>query len=273
MDPYQVAAQAVYEPQKTAEANSLKATHDTTVNSLNLEKGQVATNYQAAIDQLTQSVKDQGASINQLYTQRLGGNFSGLQGNDLGGMYSRANSQQAVIESTRANKLSQITGGITNADINYNTDIANLTPKYQSLEANAANSSRSADAKAAQAQSNSDRSYNLSVAKFNQSSSNSSTAAADKIASQYKAKQATDGSGDYQFIGPNGQPVSLAEYADKTGKNTNDILDFLKNGSAYDKKIYNSVNIRLQNKKIANDPTAILKAIAQGDGANYYGLR
>lgn len=131
---YEAAARGIYEPQKQAEQIALTATRDTTKTALEAQKGQVTTNYQQAIDKLTQSVQDQTGQINQLYSQRLGGNFSGLQGNDLGQMFSRANQQQGYIESTRANKLNEITTGETNADINYGAGVASLTPKYQSLE-------------------------------------------------------------------------------------------------------------------------------------------
>lgn len=171
---YMKAAKAIYEPQKTSEAIALKATKTTTINSLEAEKGQISTDYQDAIDKLTQSVQDQTSQINQLYTERLGGNFSGLQGNDLGNMFARANQQQAVIGMTRANKLAQITTGETNAKITYGAGVAALKPKYQSLETQYAQSSYGSALKAQQTQANNDRAYALSVARFNRSGSGGS---------------------------------------------------------------------------------------------------
>lgn len=179
---YQAAAQQIYEPQKQAEATQLASVRDITKNSLEAQKGQVQTNYQDAINQLTQAVEDQTGQINQLYSQRLGGNFSGLQGNDMGKMFSRANQQTATIASTRANKLNEITTGQTNADIAYGAGYAALTPKYQSLETQYANEAYGSAVKSEQDQANKDREYQLSVAKYYSSAARGSqpTAAQSK---------------------------------------------------------------------------------------------
>lgn len=166
---YQQAAQSIYEPQKQAEQTALQATRDTTKNTLEASKSDVANTYQQAVDKLTQSVQSESADINLLYSQRLGGNFSGLQGNDMGALFSRANQQQGYIESERASKLAQITTGEANADIEYNAGITSLTPKYQSLESEYAAKAYGEDTKAAQDQANKDRDYNLQVAKYRQS--------------------------------------------------------------------------------------------------------
>lgn len=56
----------------------------------------------------------------------------------------------------------------------------------------------------------------------------------NKAASQYKASVFK--SGNYNFTGPNGAPISMASYAQATGNN---ILDLLRNsGSSYDKNAY-----------------------------------
>lgn len=56
----------------------------------------------------------------------------------------------------------------------------------------------------------------------------------NKAASQYKASIFK--SGNYNFTGPNGAPISMATYAQATGNN---ILDLLRNsGSQYDKNAY-----------------------------------
>lgn len=171
---YQAAAQSIYAPQQAADAASLKATNTTTKNTLEAEKGQIGTNYQSAINNLNSSVQDRTGSINQLYTERLGGNFSGLQGNDLGMMYAKANQQQGIIESTRANALNNIAVQEGNADITYNTNLNNLGSMYQSKEAQYANAGYDSAMKSyqaqqleqeriAQAQANSDRNYALAV--------------------------------------------------------------------------------------------------------------
>lgn len=131
---YQQAANAIYEPQKAAEANTLTTERNAEIATLEGSKGQVQTDYQSAIDSLTSQTNKNVATINQLYTLRLGGNFSGLQGNDLGGMFATAGKQQGAIESTRANKLSQIAISEANTTNKFNTEIGNLGSKYQGLE-------------------------------------------------------------------------------------------------------------------------------------------
>lgn len=277
----------MYEPQKAAEATQLQATNATTKNDLEAGKGQINTDYTSAINNLKQSILDQTGKINQLYSQRLGGNFSGLQGNDLGAMYARGNQQQATIESTRANKLAAITTGETNADIKYQADLSALTPKYQSLEADYANKAYTAAATAYQKQQNSDRTYNLAVAKLGISASNRSNAAALKSQAGYKVtgkvgsggtnsstgastKGTADKSNGYNFQGPNGEPINMAEFINGAGKNVNDVLDLLQNGSSYDQQVYRQVKAAgLSN----NDPQAIMNLIAQSDRYNAYGFR
>lgn len=267
---YMQAAEAVYQPQEQAEATSLQATDTTTKNTLQAEVPQIQTDYQSAIDKLTQSVQNQTASINQLYSQRLGGNFSGLQGNDLGSMYAQANEQQSIISQTEANKLSEITTEEGNADITYQADLSALTPKYQSLEESAAETSYAADQKAAQDQSNSDRTYDLDVAKFEQSASNSDTSASNTAASAYKLKQGSDS--QYMFTGPNGQPISFAEYLQGASQGNGQVwtqtaLNVLKNGTSYDQTVYKAAVAAY------NSHGNVAQAIADADTKNAYGLR
>ncbi len=237
---YQENARAIYEPQKQAEEIGLRATRDTTKNALESQKGQVATTYQQAIDKLTQSVQDQTGQINQLYSQRLGGNFSGLQGNDLGQMFSRANEQQGYIEQTRANKLNEITTGQTNADINYGAGIAALNPRYQSLETEYAQKNYGNALSDYQSQ-------QAAVAAANARVSRSASSAASNTsisqAGKYKVGQFT--SGNKYYTGPNGQ-TNLFQYA--MGANNGDIngayqeiKSQLKTGSQTDKGAYNGI--------------------------------
>lgn len=278
---YQKAATSIYEPQKAAEKNSLVATNKTTKNTLEAGKGEIANTYQQAIDNLASSVSDESAQISHLYTERLGGNFSGLQGNDMGKMFSKANQQQGYIETTRANKLAEITTGEANADIAMNTGIANLKPKYQSLETqyaqNAYGKAQSSYSdqqyKAAQLQLAQER-VNISANNSANSANNRADAAAAKNASQFKVVGKADSNGikstsnGYNFLGPGGKPINLAEYVTGKGGSVNDVLDLLQNGSSYDQAIYRQV-------KAANtkNPKTILQVIAAEDRKNYYGFK
>lgn len=272
---YQAAAQAVYQPQQQADTIALQTQDATTKTSLEAEKGQVSTDYQDAIDKLTQSVQDQSSQINQLYTERLGGNFSGLQGNDLGQMFSRANDQQSIIGQTRANKLAEITAGETNADIEMNSGIAALTPKYQSLEAQYADSAYSADEKAAQAQANSDRSYELSVAKFENSASNSASSANNSYLSGFKAIKGQGANGGYAYTGPNGEGLNLGQYADQLGQgdagNTLDLIkNQLQNGTGSDQTILSTIRALGKNGMSDSDVIGYLKNASAKKGTAYY---
>lgn len=128
---YQAVANSIYDPQQTADITTSRAATAASVANDEAEKPQIQTDYQTAVDNLTQQTNKNVGTINQLYTERLGGNFSGLQGNDLGMMFSSANKQQATIESTRANKLAAITTDETNLQNTENANESSIVSKYQ----------------------------------------------------------------------------------------------------------------------------------------------
>lgn len=261
---YQQAAQNIYEPQKQSEQIALTATRDTTKNALEAQKGEVNNDYQQAIDKLTQSVQDEGANINLLYSQRLGGNFSGLQGNDMGQMFAKANQQQGYIATTRANKLNEITTGETNADINYGAGVAALTPKYQSLESQYAQEGYGSALKGEQDQANKDRDYNLSLAKYYQSGANSAASTAATNAGKYKVSQYS--SGNKAYTGPNGQ-TNLYDYAANVaggdpGQTYDLIKQELKTGSQTDQGAYNGM-LKLEKQGLSQDD--ILKRLSKSN--------
>lgn len=272
---YQKAAKDIYEPEKAVEKTALKTINKTTKNTLEAGKGQINTDYQSAVDALTNQMQDETAQISHLYTENLSGNFSGLQGNDMGGMFSRANQQRATIESTRANKLAQITTGEMNADIEMNAGIASLAPKYKSLETDYAQKGYGGAVKDYQDQQYKQEQLQLSRARLAISANNAANSAADKNAAKYKVtgKIGADGvtkdfSNGYNFSGPGGKPVNMAEYIVNTGGNVNDILDLLQHGSSYDQAIYRQA--KASNTK---NPRTLLSVIAAEDLKNYYGLR
>jgi len=241
---YQTAAQSTYAPQLASDITTAEATTASDIANLEAGKGQINTDYQTAVDNLTSSTNSNVAKINQLYTQRLGGNFSGLQGNDLGSMFGKAAQARGIIESTRANKLTAITTGETNASNTLNANISALTSKYKGLEASSAQSAYTAATKAATTQANSDRTYGLSVAKFNLSASKAATTAAAAVGKGYHVSQLS--SGNKAYVGPNGQ-TNLYQYATATNSGNasgtyNTILSELKTGSSTDKAAYNKVS-------------------------------
>jgi hypothetical protein len=261
---YQTAANAVYQPLAAADIAKAKATATTDVANQESLKGQISTDYQAAIDNLTTTTNSNVAKINQLYTQRLGGNFSGLQGNDLGSMFGKATQAQGTIESTRANKLSAISTAETNIGTTLAADISSIGSKYQSQAASSAQTNYNADVKAQQAQANSDRNYNLAVEKANISANNSNNSKADAAANKFGYTQ-SKASGNLFFHGAQGESVSLADYMSGTGKNGADIKNILSAGSAYDQAAYKKI-------KSLNSDTAILSALQAYDKNNFYGF-
>lgn len=110
------------------------------------------------------------------------------------------------------------------------------------------------------------------------SSSRAAAAAEEKYRSQFKSTARTDGSG-YNYTGPNGRAITLAQYAAATGGGVDLVLDQLKGGSAYDKKIYQSVATAMQTLGKgsplhgARDANGVLNYISKLDKGNFYGLR
>ncbi len=201
---YQQAASAIYEPQKAADITTAQATTAADVANLEASKGQVQTDYQTAINNLTSTTNSNVAKINQLYTLRLGGNFSGLQGNDLGGMFAKATQAQGVIESTRANKLTQIATTETNDKNQLNATIASLTSKYQGQEASYAQSSYAAATKEYDTQQQRDFTNQLALAKYNLSASKAAVGKAPTQAETKQADMATIGSFLNSVVGKDG---------------------------------------------------------------------
>lgn len=251
---YESQAKAVYAPQEKAEATALQTTDTTTKATLEAEKPQIQTDYQSAIDTLTQSTQTDMAKIDQLYTTNLGGNFSGLEGNDMGQLFAKTNEQQGIIAATEANSLAQITSQEGNADITYKSSLAALKPKYQSEEAQYAQTNYADAVKEynTEAHQNAELSLSearlgISEAKAASSSSNGGLTASELLNYEGKFKVSSLSSGNKSYTGPNGQ-TNLYQYAvGSNGPNAsktdvyNTILSELKTGSSTDKAAYNKV--------------------------------
>lgn len=176
---YQTAANAVYDPQQQAEGAQLTTTKNANIATDESQKGQINTDYAAAIQNLQNTTNDNVGSINQLYTLRLGGNFSGLQGNDLGQMFARATQTQGNIEATRANKINGINTDENNVNQQFNTAYNGLGSKYSSLKADYANTNYAAAVKDEQDQAYKNAQLNLSYARLANSSANSANSQAN----------------------------------------------------------------------------------------------
>lgn len=249
---YQAAANAVYAPQQAADNATALATDTTTKADLEAEKPQVATDYESAIDKLTQSVQDQTGQIAQLYAKNLGGNFSGLQANSMSQMFSQANEQQSIISQTEANKLAQITTSEGDADINYQAALSANASKYQGEEADYANSNYDTALSEYNTQEGELERSEISAASKSSGGSGGSSSAAIS-GKGYSVKQLS--SGNKAYTGPNGQ-TNLYQYASAVSggdatQTYNTILSELKTGSTTDKGAYNEVKSMSQAQGIA----------------------
>lgn len=258
---YQQAAQDIYEPQKTAEAASIKTNEQNTVNELEAGKGQIQTNYQTAIDSLNQTLQTNIGKINQLYTERLGGNFSGLQGNDVGGMLAAGTKQLTSIESTRANALNEIAIKEAGVKSTADTDLSNLTGKYQSLEAKYSQDTYNSASK----QYSTDQ-YRQAQLGLSQQRLQLQEQKAAATSSGVKVKQGSQG--QYMFTDKNGEPISMSQFIRSSNGSGQDIINFLKNGTDYDKNILS----KLQKSNPQNDQQ-LIDTLKKLDAKNYYGFQ
>ena len=144
---YEAAATSIYQPQLQADITTAQNTEQNDIATEEATKGQVETDYETAINNLTTKTNNSVAKINQLYTEKLGGNFSGLQGNDLGSLFATASQNQTTIEEDRANKLASIATAEANDTNTFNNTVSSLTSKYQGEEADYANTQYTAAVK------------------------------------------------------------------------------------------------------------------------------
>ena len=276
---FQAQANNIYDPQAKAQKDSLTSGYNAGKASMELTKGETNQGYERALRGVDETEKSQVSSLNSMYSQRLGGNFSGLQGNALQGLYGKDNQARADLATSRVNMLAKISGQETAALDKYNTDEQNVDArisgekaKYSSDNYNSAVREEQRVAqeqeKAAQQERFHQDTMNMEYAKLSSSNANRASSAASKEANQYKVT--TRSGGGYGFSGPHGAPVSMSEYLNKTGGDVNSMLDMLRNGSSYDKKIYDMTARGMD--KLGGDPQAIYNRIKQLDGKNYYGL-
>lgn len=264
---YQAAANAIYQPQQAADDATALATDTTTKATLEAEKPQIATDYTSAIDKLTQSVTNQNAQIGQLYATRLGGNFSGLQGNAMAQVFASADEQQGIIESTEANKLAQITTEEGNADTTYQADLSSIASKYQGDEADEANSAYDT---ALNDYNDQEAETERAEIKANSSGSSGGLTAGEQQTEtdKYQVKQLSpDGAKGY--TGPNGQ-TDLYQYAQGVNggasANVDDVLatiqQELSSGTSTDKGAANGITA-LQKQGLSS--TQILQRLAKSN--------
>lgn len=130
----QQAAQGIYDPQLQSELTQRQNAYLSQVGALNEEQGTVEPAYQKALRGLTDQQQQGEGKLNQLYSQRMGGMFSGLQGNDLGMFFSKGNQQRTDIESDRAGKLANIGRRQSESKNTWMSDMGSINSKYQGMK-------------------------------------------------------------------------------------------------------------------------------------------
>lgn len=230
---YQSAAEAADQPLEQAEATTDAATHQANLNTLQEQQSEIDPTYDQAVEALNTQITGETGALNQKYTEALQGNFSGLQGNDLGMLYSKANQDLTTIQTQRANALNEVATKISNENLTYTAGESALTSKYQAQEASDANSAYDTAL----------NEYNTQESELERSEISASTSAnnaATAAEAGFKVKQGTQG--QYMFTDKNGTPISMAEFISGSGGGSGKVLDLLQNGTSYDKSVYAKVS-------------------------------
>lgn len=281
---YEAQAQAEYAPQEQADQTTQAAAHQANLNTLNTQMSEVNPTYDNEEAQLKSTVQQEAGQIAQQYSEHLLGNFSGLQGNDMGEMFSNANLQEQSIETQRTNAINSINTSITNENLNYSAEQTATTEKYEGEIQSAAYSGYDQAVKDYQTEVYQDEQLQLSYAKLNQqaaydSARLSETASKDaydeqnNYLSQFKASEKAGGVG-FKYTGPNGEAIDLGQYSMAlSGGNTNNALAIVTNQLAqsqtsYDKQALSYIG-SLQ--KQGKNSTQILQAVQGKYGLDFSG--
>lgn len=229
---YQSQAEAQYAPELAADEATATATHQANLNTLSEQQSEINPEYDQAVTALQTQLTGETGALNQKYTEALQGNFSGLNGNDLGMLYSKANQDFTSIQTQRANALNEVATKISNENLTYNANESALTSKYQGEEAAAANSSYDTAL----------NEYNTQEAENARASSSSGGLTAGELLTEmngYKVKQGKQG--QYMFTNANNTPISMADFIAGSGQGSGAVLSMLQNGTSYDKSVYSKV--------------------------------
>lgn len=245
------------------------------------------TDYQTAYNQLgsvydpqTQLVQSQ---IDQLPTQQAAQQASLDQAkvNAFKDITNSANSKGVLFSGVPVDQQSTYVGtkylpAVANLDTSFNNTKNTLLGQINTIQANRVKDAQGTVSANQTAQAKAD----YQNAKLAVSAGNSANSAQQKLQSQFKVSgktlntvnpvtgasvKSTSTANGYNFTGPNGTPVSLAQYVAGSGGGVDTVLNLLQNGSKYDQNIYKQVyNIQ--------DPNAILAKIQKLDTAKAYGF-
>ena len=277
---YEAQATAEYTPQEQADLTTAGATHAANLNTLNTQMSAINPTYDNEENQLKSTVQQEAGQIAQSYSEHLLGNFSGLQGNDMGEMFSNANLQEQSIETQRTNAINSVNTSITNENLGYSAETQSISDKYTGEIQAAADSSYDAAEKDYSTEVYQQEELQLSYAKLNQTASYESAelgmkAQEDQTAylSQFTAKEKTGGVG-YAYTGPNGESIDLGQYSMAlSGGNTDNALAIATNQlsqsqTSYDKQALSYIG---QLQKQGKNSSQILSSLTSKYGLDFSG--
>lgn len=269
---YESMAQAQYGGQQAAEQTQATATHQANLNTLNTELGSVGTQYDLQEEGLKSTVQQEAGQIAQTYATSLLGNTSGLQGNDMGEMFSKANLQQQSIESQRTNAINSINTSIANENIQYGANESAITSKYQSLEESAADSMYSSAVSAYNDAAYKNAELALSGERLAFDESKATANSQNSYLSGFKSTAKK--SGGFAYTGPNGEAIDLGQYALAiSGGNTDNALSIItsqlhSSTTSYDKQALNYIG---QQQKAGKNSQDIMKGLESKYGIDFGG--
>ena len=287
---YESQATSEYAPQESSALTTQGATHQANLNTLNTNLNDVGAQYDIQEEQLGSSVQQEAGQIAQTYATSLLGNTSGLQGNDMGEMFSNANLQEQSIETQRTNAINSINTSITNEDLTNNADTEAIQSQYAGEEASAADTAYNDAVSEYNTEEYQQQELGLEQEKIDVSETNTANTEANTLANSYSAtgKTAYDStsntnvastSNGYDFKGPNGTPVNMASYItgaqgmtsgfSPTASAQAQVIDLLQNGSATDKAVLAKVGNISNPTQFFNALGGTLKISVNGKTQNF----
>lgn len=234
---YSAQASSIYDPQQAADTASLAAENKASQVSYTTDTNAAQSAYAAALAG-NQKATDSAIARDNFTASTHGLWSSGLAANGIHATNQAYLDNSSKIELARAQKLTDIASRRTANDTGYQAKTGALTSKYLSAKNTYIADHMNADTRqAAQEQAASQR----------QAASDARYASrhVEDPAKGYSTKNNSSGGRD--FTGPNGRPVTAAQYAQVTGTNVGDLL------SASTDKNDQQILSDLKNSSINND--------------------
>lgn len=210
--------------------------YDPQVQAVQTQEAQLGTDKNTALTQLSQDNTTKLSQLDQAKANAFSNNA--LTSNARGIMYSGYTPAQNTAYTTNTYNPSvqaqntTYQRGVDSTNSTYDTNYQSLQDKITALNQQRANDANSLVQNTNQA--------NATAAA---AAAKAATSAANKSATTAASQPAVvQGSkGQYLFQNSAGKSINLQQYATQSGASVDDVLNLLKNGTSYDKSIYNKV--------------------------------